>query len=107
MPARGERDTPLSDLRRRIDYLVVVTAPDELKIRRYVDRLGLPASKIATAEADARSRLSHQIPDSEKTARADYVLENVGDKQALWARVELLWQHLQAENNKQAGPGFK
>ena len=63
--------------------------------------------KIATAEADARSRLSHQIPDSEKTARADYVLENVGDKQALWAKVELLWQHLQAENNKQARAGFK
>ncbi len=102
--ARGERDTVLSDLRRRIDCLVVVTAPDEFKVRRYVDRLGRPAAQRDAAEADARSRLAHQIPDAQKAARADYVLENVGDRQALWAKVELLWQHLQAESNKSIFP---
>ena len=76
--ARGERDTVLADLPRRIDCLVVVIAPDEVKIQRYVDRLGIPPAQRAAAEADARSRLTHQIPDAEKAARADYVLENTG-----------------------------
>ncbi len=40
--ARGETDTVLSDWRRRIDRVVLVTAPDDVKIARYVDRLGVP-----------------------------------------------------------------
>jgi dephospho-CoA kinase len=104
--ARGERGTPLADLRRRIDYLVVVTAPDDVKIRRYVDRLGIPQVQRPAAEADARSRLAHQIPDAEKAARADYVLENIGDKRALLAKVRTLWGHLQAESNKERYTGF-
>lgn len=103
--ARGEHGTPLADLRKRVDCLVLITAPDDLKLRRYVDRLNLPAAQRAAAEADARSRLAHQIPDAEKAARADYVLENVGDRQALYAKVELLWQYLQAESNKPPHPG--
>jgi dephospho-CoA kinase len=43
--------------------------------------------------------MAHQIPDAEKAARADYVLENAGDRQTLQARVEKLWQRLQAERN--------
>jgi dephospho-CoA kinase len=98
--ARGETDSVLADWRRRIDRVVLVTAPDELKIRRYVDRLGLPGDQDAAAEADARSRLAHQIPDAIKGARADYLLENNGDKQALRAQVEELWRRLVAENDK-------
>ena len=97
---RGERDGVLADWRRRIDRVVVVTAPDELKIRRYVDRLGVSDSQRAAVEADAWSRLSHQIPDALKAARADYILENNRDKQALRAQVEELWGRLTAESNK-------
>jgi dephospho-CoA kinase len=98
--ARGETDSVLADWRRRIDRVVLVGAPDEVKIRRYVDRLGLPADQRAAAEADARSRLAHQIPDAIKATRADYLLENNGDKQALRAQVEELWRRLVAESNK-------
>jgi len=98
--ARGETENVLSDWRRRIDRVVVVTAPDEVKIARYVARLGTNGSDRTAAEADARARLAHQIPDAMKTARADYVLENQGDKQALRAQVEELWQRLSAESNK-------
>lgn len=98
--ARGESESLLSDWRRRIDRVVVVTAPDDVKIARYVDRLGVNAADRAAAEADARSRLTHQIPDAMKAARADYVLENHGDKQALRAQVEQLWQRLSAESSK-------
>jgi dephospho-CoA kinase len=99
--SRGETEGGvLADWRRRIDRVVVVTAPDELKIRRYVDRLGLPGDQRAAAEADARSRMAHQISDAIKASRADYLLENHGDKRALRAEVEGLWQRLVAENNK-------
>jgi dephospho-CoA kinase len=46
------------------------------------------------------TRLAHQIPDAEKAARADYVLENNGDRAALVAQVAQLWERLRAESNK-------
>ena len=45
-------------------------------------------------EADARIRLAHQVPDAEKAAQADYVLDNSGDIAALRAQVEALWPRL-------------
>ena len=98
--ARGESETILADWRRRIDRIVVITAPDELKIARYAARVSpFPAGR-APAEADARVRLAHQIPDADKVGRADYVLDNTGDEAALRVQVESLWQLLQAESNK-------
>jgi dephospho-CoA kinase len=98
--ARGERESVLADWRRRIDRIVVVTAPDEMKIARYADRLCPDGSGRAAAEADARRRLAHQIPDAEKAARADYIIENDGDRAELYAQVVELWQRLKAESNK-------
>ena len=97
---RGEKETVLADWRRRIDRIVLVTAPDELKIARYADRICPSGEGRKAAEDDARLRLAHQIPDAEKVARADYVLENTGDQAALRAQVVALWQLLKAESNK-------
>ena len=55
--ARGETDTILSDWRRRITRLVVVTAPDDVKIARYVDRIWQSGANREAVEADARRRL--------------------------------------------------
>jgi dephospho-CoA kinase len=126
--ARGESESVLADLRRRLDRIIVVTAPDEVKIARYAARVctagagraagvpsdrssslgweaGVPSDRSSSlgweaAEADARLRLVHQIPDAVKAVRADYVLDNSGDKDALLAQVEELWQRLRAESNK-------
>jgi dephospho-CoA kinase len=78
-----------------------VTAPDEVKIRRYADRVlqSGDGSGRDAVEADARRRLAHQIPDAEKAARADYVIENTGDKAALQAQTLEVWQRLKAESN--------
>jgi dephospho-CoA kinase len=95
--ARGELESVLADWRRRIDRIVVVTAPDEVKIARYVARVS-PAD--SGREADARRRLAHQIPDAIKAARADYVIDNEGDKSLLRGQVEKLWQRLREESNK-------
>ena len=98
--ARGEKESVLAGWRRRIDRIVVVTAPDAVKIARYVDRQGHSGTGREAAEADARARLAHQIPDEIKASRADYLLENTGDKAALCAQVEDLWRRLKAESNK-------
>ena len=98
--ARGEKESVLADWRRRIDRVVVVTAPDELKIARYAARVSLGGADRQAAEADARLRLRHQIPDAEKAGRADFVLDNTGDEAALRAQVEALWVKLKAESNK-------
>jgi len=97
---RGESESVLADWRRRLDRIIVVTAPDEVKIARYVALICPDGAGRAAAEADARLRLTHQIPDAVKAARADYVLDNSGDKKALLAQVEELWPRLQAECNK-------
>jgi dephospho-CoA kinase len=98
--SRGEGDNVLADWRRRIDRVVVVTASDEVKIMRYVGRLGISAAAREAAMADALSRLAHQIPDQLKVSRADYVLENTGDMQVLRSQVKQLWARLQTDSNK-------
>jgi dephospho-CoA kinase len=106
--ARGEKGGALADWRRRIDRIIVVTAPDDLKISRYSARVlssgSITGQNQDAITADARNRLSHQVPDAEKAAHADYVLDNSGDIAALHAQVQTLWPRLQAESNK---PGQK
>ena len=97
--ARGESETVLANWRRRIDRVIVITAPDEVKIARYAARVSTSEASRIVAEADARVRLAHQISDEEKVARADYVLENTGDQASLYAQVAALWPRLTAESN--------
>jgi len=97
--ARGEKESVLSDWRRRIDRIIVVTAPDEVKVARYAARISSSPEGRAAAEAEARVRLGHQIPDAEKAAQADYVLDNSGDLDSLRRQVEELWQRLKIENS--------
>ena len=102
--ARGEKGSVLADWRRRIDRIIVVAAPDDFKIARYAARIVSSGSAAGSdqdaIEADARNRLSHQVPDAEKAAQADYVLDNSGDIAALRAQVQALWPRLQEESNK-------
>jgi dephospho-CoA kinase len=97
--ARGVEDGILADWRRRIDLIVVVTAPDGVKIARFAERISSSGEGRAAAEADGRARLAHQIPDAEKAARADYILDNTGDLAGLRTQVQELWLRLQAESN--------
>ena len=97
--ARARGDSALADWRRRIDRIIVVTAPDELKIARYAARVAPAGVDRAAVEAEAWQRLAHQVPDAEKAAQADYVLDNSGDLAGLRAQVEALWPRLKAESN--------
>ena len=94
----------LANWRRRIDRVIVVTAPDELKISRYAARLSPSVFGRTAVEVDARLRLSHQIPDAEKAALADYILDNSGNIAHLQAQVAALWPRLKAESNNSLPP---
>lgn len=103
--ARGEQEGVLADWRRRFDRVVVVIAQDELKVARYVLKINPSGDARAAAEADARMRLARQIPDAEKAARADYLIENSGDIAGLRTKVDDLWVQLTAGSNKSPARG--
>lgn len=95
----GPATAAYSDLRKRIDKIVLVTASEEDKIARYVARVCTCGMGMEKAEADARSRLAHQIPDAEKIGRADYVIDNNSDVDSLRPQVERLWSTLKRQSN--------
>lgn len=101
----ADKDVLLADWRNRFDRVIVLTAPDEVKIARYVRRICPDEQGRAVAEADARVRLARQMPDAEKAARADYVIENTGNMDALRGKVDAVWQQLRAESNEAAASG--
>jgi len=103
--ARGESAGVLADWRNRFDRILVLTAPEEVKIARYVARLSLDEAAREAAIADARRRLALQMPDAEKAARADFVIENTGGLDSLHVRVAEIWQRLMAESNQRAVSG--
>ena len=90
---RGESEGVLAFWRRRFDRVIVVTAPDEVKIARYVARIS-PSGWDERVADDARSRLAKQLSDAVKTSRADFVLDNTGDLVELRAQVDAVWRQL-------------
>jgi dephospho-CoA kinase len=86
--------------RRRFDRVVLVTAPDDLKIQRFLARIlagDASAEDRARVEHDARGRLAAQIPDSAKIPRCDAVIDNAGSLGATRAQVDRLAGRLRAD----------
>ncbi len=107
---RGEREGLLADWRRRFDRIVVVTAPDEIRVARYVAKLtppGLTGKALTSVQQkltdDARARIAQQIPQDEKARRADIVVDNNSDEASLHQKVDLLWERLKEIQNS-SGP---
>lgn len=105
--ARGEQEGVLADWRRRFDRIVVVTAPEEQKIARWVARFSTHSQGRESAEADVRARLAAQISDPEKAAMADFVIENSSDPATLRVHTEELWQKLLEQNGKTKDEGHR
>ena len=78
--------------RRRFDRLVLVTAPEAVKVARFVERSG--GGEREALEAEARRRLAKMIPDEEKVAQVDFVIRNEGTLEDLRRRVEEVWEEL-------------
>lgn len=94
--ARGEAaaiyDMPLLvdlGLHESMDLTVVVDVDPEERVRRLVASRGLD-------EADARARIARQIPDAERNAAADVIIDNNGPVEGLEPQVEALANRLRA-----------
>ena len=80
---------------KRFDRVILVTAPEELKIARFVARSAatepITEQRKEELEAEGRRRLAQQIPDEQKSGLCDYVLTNGGPLTELEWQVDQLW----------------
>ena len=65
---------------------------------QYARRINAAGELLATGmdEAEARRRLAHQMPEDEKVAQADAVIDNSGDLEETRDQVLTAWQALMA-----------
>ena len=83
--------------RRRFDRVILVTAPDELKINRFVERSReRSGGDPAALSEDARKRLATQIPDAQKIPLSDWVIDNSGDMALIQAKAAEIYAQLRA-----------
>jgi dephospho-CoA kinase len=84
----------------RFDKLVVVTCPEDEKVRRFVSRSA--AAELSrqldsdSAEREIRRRMAAQLPDSEKVRLADFVIDNSGSREQTQTQVEKVMEELRA-----------
>ncbi|MDX6208748.1 MAG: dephospho-CoA kinase [Frankiales bacterium] len=74
----------------RYDLVVVVEAPEAVRVRRLAGR--------GMSEADALARISAQADSATRTAVADVVIDNAGPYDQLVAQVDALWDRIRANH---------
>ncbi|MBQ9016403.1 MAG: dephospho-CoA kinase [Firmicutes bacterium] len=85
-------DAPLlfeSGLDSLCDSVIVVTADEDVRIERVMARDGC-------SEDEVRARIRNQMPDEDKRARADYVVDNSGSLEELQRRLDGVLQAIGA-----------
>ena len=94
---RGDRvqvcDVPLlfeAGLADRMDVIILVDAPRDLRVERLVRDRGL-------SRAEALAMIEAQLPAETKRARSDYVIDNDSTLDLLRARVDEMWHALERE----------
>lgn len=68
--------------------MIVVDTDPDVAVERLVSQRGF-------TEADARARMARQASRDERLARADFVIANDGDRDALMARVDECWDWIE------------
>ncbi len=61
-----------SKMARLFDYIFAVTAEEDIRIQRVVERDGI-------SEEEVKKRIAMQMPENEKAGKSDFVFENNGD----------------------------
>ncbi len=80
-----------------VDYVAVVTAPDDVRIQRVMQR-------DDTTERAVRDRMQHQLPQAEIRDRADFIIPNNADRDALRDEVRRLYEQLTTEAKAASDP---
>jgi len=70
--------------RYQVAGIIVVDTPTDVALERLVTFRGLRAE-------DAQARMARQATREERLAKADYVVDNSGSREALLAQIEPLW----------------
>lgn len=70
-----------------LDQVLVIDAPEEVRVRRVVERDDV-------APEDVRARMTHQLSPEELRDRADFVIENAGTEEELRRAVTRLYDRL-------------
>ena len=81
-----------------VDYIIVVSAPENIQSERALARPGMTEEKLA----GIRFR---QVPDSEKRQQADFVIENSGSLDQLREQVEALIARFNAMGKERNNAG--
>lgn len=68
-----------SDAYKRMDIMITIFAPEDMRIKRVVMRNGVTPAQV-------RSRMNNQLSDEEKVKRSDYVIYN-DDKNSVLEQV--------------------
>lgn len=79
-----------SDSHERYDRLILVVCPEELQIRRFVERGG--------TETEARDRLARQLPLDQKRKFAHFVIDTSETFQETDKQVRDVYDHLKQES---------
>ncbi len=77
----------------RVDRVLVVKVDPQVQLQRLRARDGLD-------EVSARQRIAAQMPQQQKLARADYVIDNSGSIEAARRQVDELWSLLVLDAEK-------
>lgn len=103
-PAADAHRGEASPWRQRFDKLILVTAPEALRIERFITRTAagrtLSEAERAQLEAEAQRRMDQQWPDDRKAALSDYVLTNAGAITELEWQIDQLWPLLVAASRQ-------
>lgn len=72
-----------SGLDRQLDYVIVVQASDEARIRRVMERDGCPREEVLR-------RIAAQLSQEEKVKRADFVIQNNSGAETLEPKIRFI-----------------
>jgi dephospho-CoA kinase len=96
----ADRGGTAPGLKCRFDKLILVTAPEDARLARYVARMSagrtLSAEEKLALEEDGRRRIAMQMPDAEKAPLCDFVIENAGPLEEVEISVQKILAKLQA-----------
>lgn len=70
-----------------VDTVLVVDAPDEVRVSRLVEHRGL-------SEEDVRRRIAAQLDRDTRCAAADVIVDNSGDMASLLGQIDAFWAGL-------------